>query len=364
MDGLREGSVAEEKVSPRESAQAAGLRYVSDARPGLGRKKTASGFRYVDQHGKPVRDAETLRRIKALAIPPAWTEVWISPFENGHLQAIGRDAKGRKQSRYHAAWRTARDENKYERMMHFGDALPAIRARVDDDLGRPGLPREKVLAAVVRLMETTFIRVGNREYARENHSYGLTTMRNRHVDVEGSKMTFRFKGKSGVHHEIELMDRRLANIVRKCHDLPGQELFEYMDHEGCAHTIDSADVNAYLQAISGHEFTAKDFRTWAGTVLAALMLREFEPFSTDKEARKNVVAAIERVAERLGNTPSVCRKCYVHPEVLKCYLDGEMIETINQRMEQAQEDDAKAHALKQEELALMWMLRKRLGLAA
>jgi DNA topoisomerase-1 len=344
--------------TPQESAKAAGLRYVSDAKPGIGRKKTAKGFRYVAVDGKPVKDAETLGRIKSLVIPPAWTEVWISPVANGHLQATGRDAKGRKQSRYHPKWRETRDETKYERMMHFGAALPCIRERVEKDLSRPGLPREKVLAALVRLMETTFIRVGNEEYARTNGSYGLTTMKNRHVEVKGGSVTFKFKGKSGVHHEIGLHDRRLAAIVKRCQDLPGHELFEYLDEEGQAQTVDSADVNDYLQEMTQQHFTAKDFRTWAGTVLAAMMLREFEPFETAGQAKKNVVAAIQQVAERLGNTPSVCRKCYVHPAVLECYLSGEMIKTIEQRVEEEERD---SHELRQEEMALLGLLRERLA---
>ena len=346
-----------EGPTPQESAKAAGLRYVSDAKPGIGRKKTAKGFRYVGVDGRPVKDGETLGRIRSLAIPSAWTEVWISPAANGHLQATGRDAKGRKQSRYHPKWRETRDETKYERMMQFGAALPRIRERVDEDLARPGLPREKVLAALVRLMETTFIRVGNEEYARKNGSYGLTTMKNRHAEVQGATVTFKFKGKSGVHHEIGLKDRRLAAIVKRCRDLPGYELFEYLDEEGKAQTVDSAYVNAYLQEMTQQHFTAKDFRTWAGTVLACLMLKEFEPFETAGQAKKNVVQAITQVAERLGNTPSVCRKCYVHPAVLECYLSGEMIKTIEQRVE---EEESDAGELRQEEMALLGLLRERL----
>ena len=328
--------------------------------PGSSGRRRGIGFRYIDSHARPIRDPETLDRIKSLAIPPAWTGVWISPNPNGHLQATGRDAKGRKQSRYHPKWRQIRDENKYERMMKFGEALPSIRARVEHDLSLPGLPRIKLLAALVRLMETTFIRVGNEEYARKNHSYGLTTMENRHVNIHGATVTFKFKGKSGVHHEIDLKDRRLATIVKRCRDMPGYELFQYLDHEGEARSIDSADVNDYLQQITQQHFTAKDFRTWAATVLASLMLREFEPFESNSQARKNIVHAITQVAARLGNTPSVCRKCYVHPAVLECYLSGEMIETINQRVEEEEQDNTSSHALKQEELALMFLLQQRL----
>jgi DNA topoisomerase-1 len=357
-------SALDEEISPRDSARTAGLRYLTDAKPGLGRKKIATGFRYIDQQGKPVRDKETLTRIKSLVIPPAWQQVWISPLANGHLQATGRDARGRKQSRYHPRWREVRDETKYERMLHFGQALPAIRERVDHDLAQLGLPRTKVLAALVRLMETTFIRVGNEEYARTNHSYGLTTMHNRHVQVAGARLTFKFKGKSGVQHTIGLTDRRLATIVKKCRDLPGYELFQYIDHEGNHHAVDSADVNEYLHQITQQHFTAKDFRTWAGTLLASLMLREFEPFRSDTQAKKNVVQAIQQVAARLGNTPSVCRKCYVHPGVLDCYLSGNMLDILNQRVAQEERDDASAHALRQEELGLLYLLEKRLKRAA
>ncbi|RXH55767.1 DNA topoisomerase IB [Granulicella sibirica] len=344
-------------VDPVQSARDAGLRYVYDSRPGIGRKKAAKGFRYVGTGGMPVRDKETLGRIKSLAIPPAWEDVWICSSANGHLQATGRDAKGRKQSRYHPRWREVRDEAKYERMMAFGKALPAIRARVDHDLKLPGLPRLKVLATIVRLLETTFIRVGNEEYARENKSYGLTTMRNKHVNVDGSTVTFAFSGKSGVKHSIDVNDRRLAKIVKRCLDVPGYELFQYVDHDGMRHSLDSGDVNEYLREISGEHFTAKDFRTWAGTVLACMMLREFEAFETERQAKTNVVRAIESVAEKLGNTPSVCRKCYVHPAVLECYLSGSMRETVKQRVEQ----EIEKHELRQEEVAVMGLLQERLG---
>lgn len=348
-------------TDPVESAKAARLRYVSDARPGIQRKRWRTGFRYVDSDGKPVRDKETLGRIRSLAIPPAWTSVWICPIPNGHLQATGRDAKGRKQSRYHPRWREVRDETKYERMMLFGKALPAIRERVEHDLALPGLPREKVLATIVRLLETTFIRVGNTEYAKKNQSYGLTTMRSKHVDIDGSTVKFKFKGKSGVHHTIDINDRRLARIVKKCRDMPGYELFQYLDNEDQPHTVDSADVNEYLREITGQHFTAKDFRTWAGTVLACMMLREFEAFESDSQAKKNVVRAIESVAERLGNTPSVCRKCYVHPAVLECYMSGAMIEVYKQRVEVEMEE--RSDALQQEELTLMHLLQQRLAAA-
>lgn len=349
-------------TDPAESAKAAGLRYVSDTKPGISRKRWKVGFRYIDSNRSPVRDPEVLARIKSLAIPPAWTNVWISPNQNGHLQATGRDAKGRKQSRYHPRWREVRDETKYERMTLFADALPVIRERVEHDLGLPGLPRHKVLATIVRLMETTFIRVGNVEYARENQSYGLTTMRRRHVDIEGSTIKFTFKGKSGVQHSIDVNDRQLAKIVRRCRDIPGYELFQYLDRDGEHHNVDSSDVNDYLREITNQHFTAKDFRTWAGTVLASMMLREFDPFESETQAKKNIVQAIQSVAKRLGNTPSVCRKCYVHPAVLASYLGGAMIDAVAVQVEV--ENSHQGHALRHEEIALLRLLEQRLASAA
>jgi DNA topoisomerase-1 len=344
---------------PVESARAAGLRYVSDRRPGIRREPDGDGFRYLDKDGQPLTDEGNLRRIKALAIPPAWTDVWICPNPRGHLQATGRDAKGRKQYRYHPRWREVRDETKYDRMMAFGRALPQIRARVEDDLARPGLPREKILATVVRLLETTLIRVGNEEYARANHSYGLTTLRTRHAHVNGTKVEFKFRGKSGVPHQAEVTDRRLAQIVKRCQSLPGQELFQYLDEDGQPQTIDSEDVNAYLHEITGQDFTAKDFRTWVGTVLAAQALQAFESFDSATQAKKNVVQAIENVAKRLGNTPSVCRKCYVHPAILDAYLDGTLADTLKQRAEQ--ELAAALPDLPAEEAAVLALLQQRLN---
>lgn len=345
-------------LDPVASAKAAGLRYVSDTRPGIGRKRSRSGFRYIGVDGAPIRDKEVLARIKSLVIPPAWTDVWISPQPNGHLQATGRDVKGRKQSRYHPRWREVRDETKYERMALFGQILPTIRERVEHDLALPGLSRNKVLATIVRLMETTLIRVGNAEYARENKSYGLTTMRNKHVDVDGSTITFTFQGKSRVHHTIDLTDRRLAKIVKRCADIPGYELFQYLDSEGAPHSIDSAGVNDYLREMTDQHFTAKDFRTWAGSVSACVMLQEIGPFDTATEAKRNVVQAIQAVAARLGNTPSVCRKCYVHPAVLETYLSGSMSARIKRELEE--ELDRQVHALRDEETALLDLLQQRL----
>lgn len=372
-------SVAESK----EAARAAGLRYISDRRPGLRRVKSGKNFRYVDPNDKPVRDEEILGRIKSLVIPPAWNDVWISPFANGHLQATGRDARGRKQSRYHPKWRETRDENKYERMTHFAAALPRIRERVAEHLALPGLPKQKVLATIVSVMEATHIRVGNVEYARENKSYGLTTMRNKHVEVHGAEVTFSFQGKSGVKHTIDLHDRRLAKIIKRCEDLPGYELFQYLDKEGETHSVDSQDVNDYLQEIAGEHFTAKDFRTWAGSVLACDMLREIGPYETATQAKKNVVQAIAAVAAKLGNTPSVCRKCYVHPAVLEAYLNGTHLDPeaqaaagkeaasetavakqIKQELKEQLDEKIAAHsnALRDEEQALMDLLNQRLQL--
>jgi DNA topoisomerase-1 len=349
-------------TDPVESARAAGLRYVTDAKPGIRRQRRGSGFRYFHPDGSAVHDEATLRRVRSLVIPPAWRGVWICPTANGHLQATGRDARGRKQSRYHPRWREVRDETKYERMMLFATALPKIRERVQRDLALPGLPRDKILAAIVRLLETTFIRVGNVEYARANHSYGLTTLRNKHVTVKSSTVTFNFQGKSGVEHTIDLEDRKLAHIVQRCRELPGYELFQYLDRDGNRHSIDAADVNDYLREITQQEFTAKDFRTWAGTVLACSMLREFEPFDSGTQAKKNIVAAIKSVAERLGNTPTVCRKCYVHPTVLESYLGGSMLRAFEREV--TREVDKQLHALRREELEVLHLLESRLSKAA
>jgi DNA topoisomerase-1 len=346
-------------VPPPAVAKAAGLRYVSDTSPGIRRRPAGERFTYIAPDGSTITDHETRVRIKSLAVPPAWTDVWICPRENGHIRATGRDARGRKQYRYHPKWRVVRDETKYERMLAFGAALPAIRARVEEDLSRSGLPREKVLAAVIQLLETTLIRVGNDEYAKANHSFGLTTMRDKHVAVNGSSLTFRFRGKSGKTHDVGIKDRRLARIVKRCRDLPGYELFQYLDEEGAPQTIGSADVNAYLREVSGEDFTAKDFRTWAGTVLAAVALQEFEAFDSEAQAKRNVVQAIESVAGRLGNTPSVCRKCYVHPAVIDGYLDGSMTEALKERIGQA--TASSSHDLPPEESAVLAWLRERLG---
>jgi len=313
-----------------EAAEDAGLRYVSDEQPGFSRQGRGEEFEYVDTKGKPIRDEQRLLRIKRLAIPPAWSDVWICPSPNGHIQAIGRDARRRKQYRYHERWREIRDENKYDRLVNFGKALPKIRRRLEKDLALSGLPREKVLATIVQLLERSLIRVGNEEYARENKSFGLTTMQDRHVDVKGSKLRFRFRGKSGRQHEVDVTDRRIARIVSRLQDLPGQSLFQYLDDEGNARDITSQDVNEYLREITGEDFTAKDFRTWAGTVLAAIALSTAGEFETKKQAKANIKKAIEAVAKMLGNTPTICRQCYIHPIVLETYLKGNSIDGLKQ----------------------------------
>lgn len=319
-------------TDPVAAARAAGLRYSRDDCPGIRRRRRGKGFTYTDPEGQPVRDADTLVRIRSLAIPPAWTDVWICTQTNGHLQATGRDQRGRKQYRYHPRWHATRDESKYERLVAFGLALPHLRARVEEDLARPGLPREKILATVVRLLEVMLIRVGNEEYARSNGSFGLTTLRDRHVEVDGATVRFAFRGKSGVRHRIDVRDRRLARIVARLQELPGQELFNYVE-AGEVRSVDSADVNDYLREAMGEGFTAKDFRTFAGTVLAAKALQAFEAFDSQAQAKRNVVAAIESVARRLGNTPSVCRQCYVHPAVVDAYLDGTLMESLRGQIE-------------------------------
>ncbi len=309
---------------PVASARAAGLRYVSNAAPGIRREPTKDGFRYLDPKGAVITDEVTLARIKALAIPPAWTAVWICPSPNGHIQATGRDARGRKQYHYRPRWRAVRDETKYDKLILFGEALPRIRAAVDADLKLRGLPRRKVLATVVHLLDTTSIREGKEEYARQNESYGLTTLRDDHVEIAGARVRFHFRGKSGKEHEVDLRDRRIATIVRRCRDMPGQELFQYVDDDGTRQTVDSGDVNDFLREIGGQDFTATDFRTWNGTVLASVALDRFESFSSETAAKRNVVQAVQEVAERPGNTPAVCRNCYIHPAVLDAYLDGSL----------------------------------------
>jgi len=378
---LKIAAVPDNAADPVASARAAGLRHVDDTRPGIRRRSTGKKLRqgkrfvpqFVYQHpdGRRVDDDATEQRIRKLAIPPAWTDVWICTDPNGHLQATGRDARGRKQYRYHPRWRDERDGTKYSRMIAFGQSLPQLRRRIATDLRLPGLPRRKVLATVVRLLETTFMRVGNEEYARTNKSFGLTTLKDRHVDFGPSEVRFHFRGKSGVVHDVAVHDRAVARIVRRCRDLPGQELFQYLDGDGNPATIDSDDVNGYIREATGHDFTAKDFRTWAGTVLAALALQEVDaaaemlpPRGRRSQPRKptarDVTHAIERVAERLGNTPAVCRKCYVHPDVIAAYMDGTLAASLKRRVD-AQMSGRRLGTLRGDEAAVLALLQRRLA---
>jgi DNA topoisomerase-1 len=334
------------------AARAAGLRYVDPSDAGIARIRRGDTFVYRDATGKAVRDAESLSRIRALAIPPAWEEVWICPHTNGHIQAVGRDARGRRQYRYHATWQQVRDESKYERTIAFARALPKLRRQVERDLRRRGLPREKVVAAAVRLLETTMIRVGNEEYARQNKSFGLTTLRDRHAKIDGATLKLTFRGKSGKDHEVDLRDRRLARVVKACQDLPGQRLFQYVDDDGRPQHIDSDDVNDYLRDAMGSEFSAKDFRTWAGTVLAARAFQALEEGGPTK-----LKSAVEEVARKLGNTPAVCRKCYIHPQIIDAYLDGSLAQQMARRAAILEERGG----LSSEERLVLRVLKKRLA---
>ena len=346
------------ELDPRASAEEAGLRYVTDDGPGIRRRRAGKRFHYVDTDGRRITDPDRVAWFDRLAIPPAWIDVWICPIRRGHIQATGRDARGRKQYRYHPRWRDVRDEAKFGRLVEFARALPRIRRRTERDLRRRGLSREKVLALVVRLLEETLIRVGNEEYARENRSYGLSTLRDRHVRVNGETLRFSFRGKGGKDHEVGIRDRRLARLVRQCQEIPGQELFQYYDADGRRVAVTSGDVNDYLREISGEAFTAKDFRTWAGTVAASMALQEYLEIDDDAGRKKAVVRAIEEVAEQLGNTPSVCRACYVHPEVVERYLDGTMVDALARR---ARGVGRGVHALRPEEAAVLGLLQARLA---
>lgn len=358
--GASGGTVAEQKANGAISdelvaaAEEAGLQYVSDHRPGYTRRAKGKHFDYFDTDGKSIRDDQRRLRIKRLAIPPAWTDVWICPSPNGHIQATGRDARGRKQYRYHERWREVRDENKFDRLAQFAKALPNIRRRIAQDLKLPGLPRRKVLATIVRLLERTFIRIGNEEYARENKSFGLTTLKNRHVTVNGAQMHFRFRGKSGRHHELDVADRRVAKVIAKCQDLPGQDLFQYFDENGEVQNVTSQDVNEYLRQIAGEDFTAKDFRTWGGTVLAAIALSAQQEFETKKQAKSNIKTAMCAVAELLANTPAICRKCYVHPVIVEAYLNRTRIVGLNAATQRPKQFD-----LRGAERAVLKFLRAR-----
>ena len=342
----------------RETAASIGLVYVNDDQPGFSRKRHKDGFSYHKPDGKKLTDPKTLDRIRKLAVPPAYNDVWICRSPNGHMQATGRDAKGRKQYRYHAKFRELREETKYGHMLEFAAALPEIRARIGQDMKLRGLPREKVLATIVHLLEITMIRVGNEDYAKQNKSYGLTTLNNRHVAVEGAELKFAFKGKSGKEWRLKIRDRRVARIVKAIQELPGQHLFQYLDENGARHDITSGDVNLYLKQLTGRNITAKDFRTWTGTVLAAMALTEFERFSSQTAAKRNVRDAIEKVAARLGNTATICRKCYVHPEVLKSYLAEELVLELRQEVEH--ELTTELSVLRPEEAVVLAFLQRRL----
>jgi DNA topoisomerase I len=358
---LRDSKVAETLERTADIAVAIteeGLRYVSDASPGYRRKRTGTSFSYYDKDGKRITDKAVIRRIKAIGIPPAYEFVWICPSPNGHIQATGLDARGRKQYRYHAKWRELREQNKYEHIMQFAAALPALRERVASDMRLDGLPRDKVLGTIVSLLERTLIRVGNAEYAEKNKSYGLTTMRRKHVEIGRGVLRFDFTGKSGKQWKLQVEDKRIAAIVKRCAEIPGHELFKYLDDGGTSHTVDSGDVNAYIKDVTGDEFSAKDFRTWAGTVLAALALSEFKKYDSEAEAKRNVVAAIEKVAKQLGNTPAICRKSYVHPEILSAYMSGDLVKMIDAKI--AQRFKREYAKLTPDEIMVLAFLHKRL----
>ena len=301
------------------------LHYVDDTQPGITRKKLRDKFCYFDPAGQRITDQDEIKRINALAVPPAYTDVWICADPRGHLQATGRDARGRKQYRYHPRWREVRDADKYSRLRDFGLALPKLRKQLEALLAAPGFSRDKVMATVITLLDATLIRVGNAQYARDNRSYGLTTLRNRHVEVNGNAIQFQFRGKSGVEHQITVKDRRLARIIKRCLEIPGQNLFQYLDENGERHTVSSSDVNAYLQTLTGADFTAKDYRTWAGSALALAVLRKLK-WEPESDAKRHVVEMVKNVAKQLGNTPAVCRKCYIHPAVLDGFLLGALAE--------------------------------------
>jgi DNA topoisomerase-1 len=344
-------------TDPVQSAIIAGLRYVTDTGSGIMRRRAGRGFTFLDAHGRVLREKSHIQRIQSLAIPPAWNRVWICSSPNGHLQAVGYDVRGRKQYRYHPLYRQVRNHTKFSRMVDFGKSLPGIRKRVRADLTLPGLPREKVLATVVRLLETTCMRIGNVEYAKENESFGLTTLHDRHAKFGNGTVRFRFRGKSGLEHEVEIHDSRLAKIVKQCQDLPGYELFQYVADDGKPCVVDSSDVNSYLREITGQDFTAKDFRTWAGTVECALALEDIGPFASDTEGKKNVVAAIKTAAKRLGNRPATCRNYYVHPAVLDSYMDGTLLPAMKGSKEHT--SNSETAGLRREELCIMAVIEKR-----
>ena len=340
------------------SAAAAGLRYVTDAMPGIRRQRHGRGFIYTDPDGQVIRAREMINRFRALVIPPAWTDVWICPYEDGHLQVTARDARGRKQYRYHPGFRQHRDGTKFERMFELSDVLWKIRERVETDIELDGHPRNKIMATLVWLLETTLIRIGSDEYAKANKSYGLTTFRRRHVAVVGSELRFEFRGKSGIQHAVAVTDRRIARIVQRCQELRGEELFKYLDDEGKRQVVQAEDVNAYLQEVTGREITAKDFRTWAGTMLVAEALRKIGPAATKREAEKNIVAAVDVTAKRLGNTRSVCRKYYIHPVLLEAYLEGSVLPPLPERKWSKRK--SKGPTLRQHEMDVLAFIKARL----
>jgi DNA topoisomerase-1 len=349
------------EMDPAETVRATGLRYVSDAAPGIRRKRSGRGFSYSGPDGAKISDRATLDRIKSLGIPPAWEDVWICPRPNGHIQATGRDARRRKQYIYHPQWREARDETKFARLAVFGASLPHIRKRTTADLMQPGLPQEKVLATVIQLLDLSLIRIGNEEYTRTNESYGLTTMRQNQVEVNGSRIQFEFQGKSGKQHTVAVRDPRLARIIRRCEELPGYELFQYVDEAGERHSVESSDVNSYLQEITDQHFTAKDFRTWGGTVIAARALRELGPAETESEAKRNIVEAVKCAAHELGNTPAVCRRSYIHPDILDAYQAGRLLPLTDEENDAApatNEAPSGPEWLRPEERALLELLER------
>jgi len=349
-------------AEPQQAAAAVGLRYVGDARPGIRRRRSGRSFSYLTPEGARLVDPAVLKRIRSLAVPPAWTDVWICPFADGHMQATGRDDRGRKQYCYHPRFREVRDSTKYEHVIAFAQALPALRTKVREHMALAGLPRDKVLATVVYLLDKTLIRVGNDDYAKHNKSYGLTTLKNRHVAVNGSEVRFRFVGKSGKEWSAKLKDRRVAKIIKACQDLPGQELLQYRDTDGAIQDVTSGDVNDYLRQVTGRDITAKDFRTWAGTVLAVMALREAESSGSTAKPNKRLRAAVAQVAARLGNTPTICRKCYVHPDMVAAYLDGTLMRDLARRWPK-QSRRRRNGLLEPNEAAVLALLRSRLKAA-
>ena len=345
----------------RRTATRIGLKYVTDAYPGITRRRSGAGWIYFAPNGARIRDAGKRRRLNKLAIPPAWTDVWICPDPDGHIQATARDARGRKQYRYHMSYREAADRSKFRHMLEFSEVLPRLRERIERDLMGDELSRRQILATVIRLLDRTLIRVGNDEYAKENKSFGLTTLRRRHVEVDGESLRFSFRGKSGVEHNVSITDKRLAHIIQRCQDLPGTELFQYVDAQGKRHTIASDDVNAHLKEITGHDITAKNFRTWGGTMHAATALRSMGPAASRAEADRNIIAAIDLVSKRLGNTRAVCRKYYVHPALIEAYLAGRTVPPESEAKAHKRAKRGRGAALRRDEIAVLQFLQDELG---